>query len=51
MQRQVALNDVPRVARAAQNVVRVDEIVGKLRALRNETIRKIDCRLSDCGGV
>jgi hypothetical protein len=46
LQRQVALNAMPRAAKTAQNEVRVDVIEGKLCAMCNETIlRKIDCRL------
>ena len=40
---------MPRAARTAQNAVRVEVIEGKLRAMRNETLRKIDCQLSLLG--
>ena len=46
MHRQVALNAMPRATRTAQNAVHVDAIEWRLRANRNETVRKIDCRLS-----
>jgi len=49
LQRQVALNAVPGAARTTENAVLLDVIQGKLRAIRNETVRMIDCRLSRLG--
>ena len=40
---------MPRAARTAQNAVHVEVIEVKLRAMRNEIVRKIDCRLSRLG--
>jgi len=40
---------MPRASRTAQNAVHVEVIEGKLRAMRNEIVRKIDRRLSRLG--
>ena len=40
---------MPRAARTALNAVQVDVIEGKLRAVRNETVRRIDSRLCRLG--
>jgi hypothetical protein len=49
LQRQIVLNNMPRAARTALNAVHVDVIVGKLRAVRNEIVRKIDSQLCRLG--